>query len=302
MDIKEKIYKLKKERNATILAHSYQLPEIQDIADFVGDSLGLSIQASKTDADIIVFCGVYFMAETAKIISPDKKVLIPDKDAGCPMADMVTAKELKEFKKIHPDAKYVCYVNSTAEVKAECDLCVTSANALDLVAKFYTKEEKIVFLPDKYLGQYVSEKTGYDFIKWNGYCPTHLKIMPEDILSLKKEHPDAKVIVHPECAGPVWKLADEVLSTEGMYRYARDAKEKEFIVGTEIGMIYRLLKDNPGKVFYPATKRAICPNMKKITLQKVLFSLEEQKYEVNVDQKVMAKAKKCIDKMLASVG
>jgi quinolinate synthase len=168
------------------------------------------------------------------------------------------------------------------------------------VAKFYTKDDEIVFLPDKYLGQYVSEKTGYDFIKWNGYCPTHLKIMPEDIIALKRKHPDAKVIAHPECASSIWGLADEVLSTEGMYKYVRDSKDKEFIVGTEIGMIYRLSKNNPDKTFYPAAKRAVCPNMKKITLEKVLFSLEEQKYEVNIDKKVMAKAKKCIDKMLSA--
>jgi quinolinate synthase len=222
VDIKEKINKLKKEYNATILVHSYQIGEVQDIADFIGDSLGLSIQASKTDADVIVFCGVYFMAETAKIISPDKKVLIPDKEAGCPMADMVTVKELKEFKKKNPGAKYVCYVNTTADVKAECDLCVTSANALKLIDRFYSRDEKIVFLPDKYLGQYVSEKTGFDFIKWNGYCPTHMRIIPQDIAALKKAHPDAKVIVHPECAKGVWEIADEVLSTEGMYRYVKD--------------------------------------------------------------------------------
>ena len=199
MELVEKINRLKKEKNAVILAHNYQLPEVQDIADYVGDSLGLSIQASKTNADVIVFCGVYFMAETAKILSPEKIVLIPDRKAGCPMADMITAEELRKLKAEHPKAKVLCYVNTTAEVKAECDVCCTSGNAERIVRESFQKDDEIIFVPDQYLAHYISTQVGRDFILWKGYCPTHVKILPEDIAEEKGALPNAEVMVHPEC-------------------------------------------------------------------------------------------------------
>ncbi|MBO8132000.1 MAG: quinolinate synthase NadA [Candidatus Marinimicrobia bacterium] len=297
----EKIKKLKKERNAVILVHNYQLPEVQDIADYIGDSLGLSIQASKTEADVIIFCGVYFMAETAKILSPDKIVLIPDKTAGCPMADMITKEKLVELKKTNPDAKVVAYVNTTAEVKTECDICCTSSNA-ELVVKNFTKDiEKLIFIPDKYLGSYIANKLGKEFILYDGYCPSHVKIMEEDIKREKEKHPEAKILVHPECISEVIKLADAVLSTDGMVKYAKNSNAKEFIIGTEIGIIHRLQKENPDKKFYPASNLAICPNMKKITLEKVYWSLEEMKYEVILNKETIEKARNPIEKMISLV-
>ena len=298
MNIVDRIKKLKDEKKAIILAHSYQCPEVQDIADFIGDSLGLSIQASKTDASVIVFCGVYFMAETAKILSPQKTVLIPDKNAGCPMADMITAKELQKLKKSHPKAKVLCYVNTPAEVKAECDICCTSANAIKIVNGQLRDEKEVIFAPDKYLTHYVSTQTGRNFIYWHGYCPTHVKILAKDILKKKKLHPDAEVIVHPECTPEVIKLADKVLSTEGMCRYAKSSDAKELIIGTEIGLIYRLHKENPDKLFYPATDDAICPNMKLVTLEKVLWSLEDMKHEIIIEDNLRRKAKLAVDRML----
>ncbi len=298
MKIVDDIMKLKRERNAVILAHNYQLPEIQDIADFVGDSLGLSIQAAGTDAQVIVFCGVHFMAETAKVLSPQKTVLIPDITAGCPMADMINADQLRELKAKHPQAKVVCYVNTTAEVKAECDLCCTSANAVSIVKDVVKESKEIIFVPDKYLGDYVSTEAGRELIIWKGYCPTHAKILPEDILAQKKLHPDAVVLAHPECTPGVRNLADKVLSTEAMCWYARDMKEKEFIIGTEIGILHRIRKENPGKEFYPASEKAVCPNMKKITLEKVLWALEGMGPEITLPRETMAKAKQCIQKML----
>jgi quinolinate synthase len=298
MELAEKIKKLKKKRNAVILAHNYQLPEVQDIADFAGDSLGLSIEAAKTDADIIVFCGVYFMAETAKIISPEKTVLIPDKDAGCPMADMINADQLRALKAQHPSAKVVCYVNSTAEVKAECDLCCTSGNAIKMIRDVLKDEKEIIFVPDQHLADYVSEVTGKDLIIWKGFCPTHVKILPEHIAEQKRLHPEAEVIAHPECPRPVRALADKILSTEGMCRYVKETKTKEFIVATELGIIHRLKKENPGKVFYPGSRHAICPNMKRISLEKILWSLEDLTYEVKVPEDTIIRARTCIDRML----
>ena len=232
----EKINRLKKRKNAIILAHNYQLGEVQDIADFTGDSLELSQKAAKTDADVIVFCGVHFMAETASIICPDKVVLLPELHAGCPMADMITAKRLREEKKKHPKAIVVCYVNSSAAVKAESDICCTSANAVRLVEKL-TDAEEIIFVPDQYLGDYVASKTGRKMILWPGFCPTHTRIQPQDISRLKAEYPQAKAIVHPECRPEVKALADEVLSTGGMVRFARETRATEIIVGTEMGLI-----------------------------------------------------------------
>jgi quinolinate synthase len=298
MELVERINQLKKEKNAVILAHNYQSPEIQDIADFVGDSLGLSVQASKTSADVIVFCGVYFMAETAKILSPEKTVLIPDRDAGCPMADMITAEQLRKLKAEHPAAKVLCYVNTTAEVKAECDVCCTSGNAEKVVREAFNKYDEIIFAPDQYLAHYVSTQVGRDFIKWKGFCPTHMRLLPEDIERERKLHPGVEVLVHPECRAAVTDIADKVLSTEGMIRHVRTAPAKEFIIGTEVGILHRLGKENPGKIFYPLSKEAVCPNMKKTTLEKVLWSLEDMKDEVVVPGDIMMKARKSLDEMV----
>ncbi|NWF77920.1 MAG: quinolinate synthase NadA [Chloroflexi bacterium] len=295
-DLIEKILDLKKTRNAVILAHNYQLGEVQDIADFVGDSLELSQNAAKTNAGVIVFCGVHFMAETASILCPDKVVLLPDMNAGCPMADMITAERLRAKKKEHPQAVVVCYINSSAEVKAESDICCTSANAIKVIESLDARE--ILFIPDQYLGHYISAKTGRKMILWPGFCPTHVRIRPERIKELKREYPQAKVVVHPECTPEVIALADEVFSTSGMCRYARRNEVREMVVGTEIGIIHRLKKENPGKRFIPVSEQAICPNMKLITLEKVLWSLEEMNPEVKVPEGVRVRAKAAVDKML----
>jgi len=298
--LEEKIKQLKKERNAVILAHNYQLPEVQDVADFRGDSLELSRAAAKTEAKVIIFCGVYFMAETASILSPEKLVLMPDKNAGCPMANMLSAEELRKLKQEHPEASVVGYVNSSAEVKAELDYCCTSTNAVAVVNHLKDKKE-IIFVPDKYLADFVAKKTGRSLITWNGFCPTHIKILPEDLKREKKFHPFAKVIVHPECLPQVVAMADAVLSTSQMAKFARETEAKEMIVGTEVGLIYRLKKDNPGKEFYPASERAVCPNMKRTTQDKILWSLEELKEEVKVPDDIRKRAKKAIDRMLEIV-
>lgn len=297
LDLEDKIKELKKKRHAIILAHNYQLPEVQDVADFRGDSLELSRKASSTEAKVIVFCGVHFMAETASIICPDKKVIMPDINSGCPMANMITQDALRKLKEKHPKAIVVGYVNTSASVKAELDVCCTSTNAVAVVDALKDKEE-IIFVPDKYLADFVEKKTGKKLIKWNGYCPTHVKILPEDIIREKKFHPQAKVIVHPECIPKVIGLADDALSTSKMCEFARQTEAKEVIVGTEVGLIYRLKKDNPTKEFYPATERAVCPNMKRTTQEKILWALEELKEEVKVSDEIRKRAKKAIDKML----
>lgn len=299
-ELVRKIKELKKKRNAIILAHNYQLPEVQDIADFRGDSLELSRIAAKTDAEVIVFCGVYFMAETASILSPDKKVIMPDTSAGCPMANMMNADDLRKLKQKHPQAVAVGYVNTSAEVKAELDYCCTSTNAIAVVNALKDKKE-IIFIPDKYLADYVSKKTGRKLIIWHGFCPTHVKILPEDLKREKKFHPKAKVMVHPECLSSVVALADVVLSTSQMGKYARENPAKEFIVGTESGLVYRLKQDNPDKEFYPASERAVCPNMKRTTQEKVLWALEELKEEVRVSEEIRKKARLAIERMLAIV-
>ncbi|MDP3142517.1 MAG: quinolinate synthase NadA [Candidatus Omnitrophota bacterium] len=281
-----------------ILVHNYQLPEVQDIADYRGDSLELSRIAAKSDARVIIFCGVHFMAETASILCPDKKVLIPDLLSGCPMASMITASDLRELKNRHPKAVVVGYVNTSAEVKAELDICCTSTNAVE-VENSLKKEDEIIYVPDKYLADFVSKKTGRVLINWDGYCPTHVKIRPEDIIKQIRLHPHAKVIVHPECIPEVIALADIALSTGRMCKFAKESDAKEFIIGTETGIIYRLHKDNPGKKFYPACELAVCPNMKRTTLEKVLWSLEELKEEVRVADSIRQKAKKAIERMLA---
>jgi len=292
----ERILSLREKRNAVILTHNYQLGEVQDIADFVGDSLGLSQNAAGTDAEVIVFCGVHFMAETAAIICPEKTVLLPDINAGCPMADMITAEGLRKKKEEFPNATVVCYVNSTAEVKAESDVCCTSANAAKVVESLDSKE--ILFVPDQYLGHYVSTKTDKKMILWPGYCPTHVKIQPEHSTKLRQEHPQARVVVHPECRPEVIALADEVLSTGGMCQYAHRSDVKEMIVGTDVGIIHRLKKENPDKKFFPILDGAVCPNMKLINLEKVLWSLEDMTFEVKVPEEIRLKAKEAVDKML----
>ncbi len=295
-NLQDRILELKKQRNAVILAHNYQRGEVQDIGDFVGDSLELSQQAARTDAAVIVFCGVHFMAETAYILSPDKVVLLPDANAGCPMANMITAEKLREKKAELPNAEVVCYVNSSAEVKAESDICCTSANAVRVVKSVASDE--ILFIPDQYLGQYVSTQTKKKMHLWLGYCPTHVKIIPEDIIALKKTYPDARVVVHPECRPDVIALADKALSTGGILRYAREPEIKQLIVGTELGILHRLRKENPGKEFIPASKKAVCPNMKLINLEKVLWALEEMAPRVTVPEEIRLRAIRAIDRML----
>ncbi len=293
------IRRLAKERNAVILAHNYQRGEIQDVADFVGDSLELSQKAAATDAETIVFCGVHFMAETAAILSPEKTVLLPDVHAGCPMADMITADRLREKKREMPEAAVVCYVNSSAEVKAESDICCTSSNAVKVIESLPAGE--VLLVPDQYLGSYIATQTGRAMTLWPGYCPTHVKIRPEDITQRKKEHPGARALVHPECRPEVIELADEVLSTSGICRYARESDDDEIIIGTEVGIIYRLEKENPGKTFIPLSARAVCPNMKRITLEKVLWSLRETSGRVTVPEPIRVKAKRAVDRMLEIV-
>jgi len=320
-ELEERIRELKKKRNAIILVHNYQLPEVQDVADFRGDSLELSQMAAKTDAEVIVFCGVHFMAETASILCPDKKVIMPDVLAGCPMANMITAQDLIRLKKEHPKAVAVGYVNTSAEVKAELDYCCTSTNAVAVVNAIVKDsaaggsafcaggasalgrggKEEIIFVPDKYLADYVSKQTQRKLIAWNGFCPTHAKILPEDIKRKRKFHPNALVMVHPECLPQVVASADAVLSTSKMCQFARETKSKEIIVGTEVGLIYRLKQDNPTKEFYPATERAVCPNMKRTTQEKILWALEELKEEVRVSDDIRLRARKAIDRMLAIV-
>jgi len=293
----EKIKRLKAERKAVILAHNYQPPEIQDLADFCGDSLGLSIKAAETDAQVIVFCGVKFMAETAAILSPEKTVLLPDKFAGCPLADMITAEQLSGLKQKYPDAVVVCYVNSSAEVKAQSDYCCTSSNAVEVVSSV-PQDRQIIFVPDQHLGRFVIERTGRDLVLWPGYCITHVMITEEDIKNAKTKYPDAIVMAHPECTEPVKELSDELLSTGQMLEFARKSSAKRFIVATETGMTYPLKKQNPGAEFIAASDRAICPNMKKITVEKVAWSLEDMQYKITVPEEIRIKAKKAIDRMV----
>ncbi|OGP89277.1 MAG: quinolinate synthase [Deltaproteobacteria bacterium RBG_19FT_COMBO_43_11] len=298
MQITDQINKLKKEKNAVILAHNYELPEVHDIADFVGDSLGLSIAAAQTNADVIVFCGVHFMAETAKILSPQKTVLLPDKKAGCPMADMIDAQSLQALQDQHPNAITLCYVNTSANVKAHCDYCCTSSNALKMVQHILKNHEEIIFIPDKYLAQYVSAQVGRKFITWEGFCPTHARLLPENILKAREEYPNARVLAHPECKPEITALADLVASTEKMCSYVQNSTETEFIIATEIGIIHRLKKENQGKHFYPASDKALCPNMKRINLEKILWSLQDMNHEITVPVDTMDKARRAIERML----
>ena len=295
-DIQGRIRRLKEEREAVILAHNYQIGEVQDVADYVGDSLGLSQQAAQVEESIIVFCGVHFMAETAAILASQKTVLMPDIRAGCPMASMVTAEELREWKKDYPGREVVCYVNTTADVKAECDICCTSSNAVDVVNSL--EGDEILFVPDKNLAAYVSRFTEKKIIPWDGYCYVHNNILAKDIQERRSLHPEAEVWVHPECRPEVIDLADKVLSTGGMVKEAGRSSKKEIIIGTESGIIYRLRKKDPGKRFYPALNTALCYNMKKINLLKVLNTLENMVHKVEVLPEISQKARGAIERMI----
>lgn len=293
----EKINKLKKEKNAIILAHTYQNVEIDEVADFTGDSLYLSRQAAKTDAEIIVFAGVYFMAETAKILSPNKKVFLPNMNSGCLMADMINLEQLRDFKAKHPNIPVVCYVNSTAEVKSESDICCTSANAVNVVRSLNVKD--VLFVPDTYLGTYVaSQLPDVNVITYPGYCPTHLRIKPEDILEKKKDFPNAMVLAHPECHKEVTKLADFVGSTTAIIKEAKKSDKKEFIIVTEKGVVDRLNRDCPDKKAILVSPKAICPNMKWNTLEDILHTLENDQFEITVDPEIAKRAISTIDKMI----
>jgi len=293
----EEILALKKERHATILAHNYQVPEVQDVADLVGDSLELSRAAARLDAEVIVFCGVDFMAETAAILSPHKKVVLPEKGAWCPMAHMITPDQLHDLKALHPEAAVVCYVNSTAEIKAKSDICCTSANGVQVVASL--SEKQVIFVPDRNLAAYVARHTDKEIIPWNGYCYVHDHLTAEQVQAARAEHPGAEVLVHPECRPEVIDLADYVYSTAGMGRHAKSSAAREFIIGTEAGMIYRLKKENPEKEFYPLSKDAICQNMKKTDLAKVLRALQTLQPQVTVPEEIAVLARKAIERMLA---
>lgn len=297
IDIINKIKDLKQRKNAVILTHCYQNIEIDEVADFVGDSLSLSQQAAKTDADIIIFAGVYFMAETAKILSPQKKVILPRLESGCLMADMINAEELKAFKAQYPGSPVVCYVNSTAEIKAESDICCTSANAVKVVQSL--PDKRILFVPDRGLGTYVaSQIPDKEIICYSGYCPTHMRIRPEDIFEKQEKYPEAELLVHPECHASVIKLADFVGSTAGIMKRVKESNAKTFIIATEKGVVERLQRDYPEKTFTLASEKAVCENMKWTTLEDILISLETEQPEITVDKDIAEKAFSSIDKML----
>ncbi len=295
--LKKKIAQLKKRKNAVILAHNYQRDEVQDIADIVGDSLQLARAATRVDAEIIEFCGVQFMAESASILNPNKKVLLPVREAGCPMADMINPEKLCSLKKQHPQAAVVCYVNSSAEVKAESDIACTSSNAIEVVKSLPNKE--IIFVPDENLGKYVqSQVPEKEIILWKGFCSTHIRLSEEEVIKAKHEHPQAKFMAHPECNPEVLSLAEAVCSTAGMFKYAKESEAREFIIGTESGMLYRLQKENPGKKFFLPSDHLICANMKLTTLGWVAQSLEAEVFEVKVPEAIRVRAKKSLDRML----
>jgi quinolinate synthase len=299
--LKKKIAKLKKKRNAVIIAHNYQRDEIQEIADISGDSLALSQAAVRTDADVIIFCGVQFMAESASILNPGKTVLLPLMEAGCPLADMITPEKLRAKRKEYPQAAIVCYVNSSAEVKAESDIACTSSNAVAVVRSL--KEKDVIFVPDRNLGRYVQTQVPEkNIVLWDGFCPTHIRVQEEDIVKAKQKHPGAEVIAHPECNPEVLALSDHICSTGGMFTYVRQSSSKEFIISTESGMLYKLKKENPVKQFYLPTPHLVCANMKLITLGWVAHSLENMVYEIKVAPEIRDKAKKTLDRMLAVTG
>ena len=293
----EKINKLKKEKNAVVLAHCYQNVEIDEVADYVGDSLFLSQMAAKTNADIIVFAGVYFMAQTAKILNPNKKVLLPRLESGCRMADMITLEQLREFKSKFPKIPTVCYINSTAEVKSECDMCCTSSNAIKIVESLHADE--ILFLPDTYLGKWVEAQLGNVKINtYPGFCPTHVQIRPKDVENAREKYPNALVLAHPECHQSVSSIADYVGSTTGIMKFAAESKNKQFIIATEKGVVDRLKRDYPEKEFFLVKDSVICPNMKWNTLNDIYNALDREEHEINVDKEIASKAIACIDRML----
>ncbi len=303
----DEIIRLKKEKNAVILAHNYEIPEIQDIADFVGDSLGLSRTAGETDADIIVFCGVHFMAETASIISPNKKVLIPDLDAGCSLASSITIEQLREWKEENPGAIVISYVNTTAEIKAESDYCCTSSNVVKIVNSI-PKDKKILFLPDKFLGMYAKAVSGREMEIWDGACHVHKKIGDISLNEARKDYPEADVLVHPECGcstscmlkSTVYEKCDDVLiySTEGMINHVKESPKKEFLIATETGILHRLKKESPGKSFYPVSEESVCEYMKMITLEKLYNSFVNEEFEVKVPKEIAEKARLPIERMI----
>ena len=297
--LREKIAVLKQERQAIILAHNYQEGAIQDIADFVGDSLGLAQQAKQTDAKVIVFCGVHFMAETAAMLCPDKTVLIPDIAAGCSLADMIVPQQVRAWRAKHPEGVVVCYVNTSAAVKAECDYCVTSTNGIKVI-EHIPADKDILFVPDYYLGSYLKAKTKRKIHLWKGYCPAHAAILPEQVDRLREQHPEAEFLMHPECGCTTKQmhLADQVLSTEGMVRYVDRAPAKEFIIATETGILHRMRQQHPEKAFYPASEHATCHHMQRNTLEKVFMSLVQMQHEVKVDPAIAARAVKPIERML----
>ncbi|HEY9535257.1 MAG TPA: quinolinate synthase NadA [Mucilaginibacter sp.] len=302
LDLFDEIKKLKREKNAVILAHYYQEGDIQDIADYIGDSLGLSQQAAKTDADIIVFAGVHFMAETAKILSPTKKVLLPDSKAGCSLADSCPPHLFKKFKEQYPDHLVITYVNCTAELKALSDIVCTSSNAIQIVESL-PKDQKIIFGPDKNLGAYVAKKTGRDLVLWNGACMVHEIFSREKITRLKERYPNAKILAHPECEDVILEMANYIGSTTGILKYAANSPEKEFIVATEPGIIHQMEKDNPDKVFIPAPPNNNCacndcPHMKRNTLEKLYLCLKNEMPEIEVPANIIEKAVKPIERML----
>ena len=301
-DLKEKIKRLKDERRAVIIVHNYQRDEVQDIADITGDSLALSQAAVKTDAKVIVFCGVHFMAESAAILNPNKLVLLPVKEAGCPLADMIAVEKLGFLKAKHPGAPVVCYVNTPAAIKAESDICCTSSNAVNIVRSL-KDHKKVIFVPDKNLGFFVQTQVpDKEIILWEGFCPTHIKVQEEHIRMAKNAHPDALIVAHPECNPEVLKMADYVTSTGGMIKYIKASDKKRFIIATESGLFYKLKKDNPDKEFFIPTEQLICPSMKLTTLGWVLHALEFLKYEVKVPTEIANRAKGSLDRMLEVSG
>ena len=301
MSIIDEIKKLKKEKNAVILAHCYQNIEIDEVADYVGDSLYLSRCAAKTDADIIVFAGVYFMAETAKILSPNKKVLLPNKHAGCFMADTINLKQIREFKAEHPNIPVVCYVNSSADVKSEADICCTSANAVSVVESLRAKE--VLFVPDMHLGSYIGTKLkDVNVICYPGYCPTHARILPDAILNARKQYPNAKILAHPECRSEVLKLVDFIGSTSEIMKYVHNSNDKEFVIATEKGVVDRLQRDYKDKKIVLVEDKVVCSNMKVIDLNDIYNSLKDEIYEVKVDDTTRNKALDSIEKMISIGG
>lgn len=294
----KKINRLKKERDALILGHNYQEGEIQDIADFIGDSLELSQRATRADAKVIVFCGVHFMAETAALLNPDKVVLIPDLTAGCSMSEMITPESVRALKAQHPGAVVVCYVNTSAAVKAESDICCTSSNAARVVASI-PEDREIIFIPDQYLGSYVARQTGRTLILYNGYCPTHYRIMASDLQAQRARHPGAQVMVHPECTQDVVEQANQVLSTSGICEAVKKSSAQEIIIGTEVGILHRIQKENPDKKVYAACQWCDCAHMKVNTLEKVLWSLEDMQYVVEIPKEIQVKARRAVERMMA---